>query len=187
MKVKRYAWPLLLLTISLSFFAHGGYLKSKAVVAQWLLYYSWQQQQQGIDHPPWPWADGHVVAKIEFPSRGKSFYVLSNASGRNLAFGPGHLSGTALPGEQGHIVISGHKDSHFDVLQEVIPGDDILLYSESGIQRFVVHHTEVVDANKQPFRLQEQSMLTLITCYPFDSDLTGGTLRYLVHAQEIEG
>ncbi len=182
MKVKRHAWPLLLLALSLSFFAHGGYLKSKAIVAQWLLHHSWQKQQEGIDHPPWPWADGHVIAKLEFPSQGKSYYVLSDASGRNLAFGPGHLTGTALPGEQGHIVISGHKDSHFDVLQGVIPGDDILLHSQTGIQRFVVHQIEVADANQQPLRLQEQSMLTLITCYPFEQLFSGGSQRYLVHS-----
>ncbi len=185
-KLKQYWLPLVLLLLSLSLFGRAGYLQSKAVVAQWLMQESWHQQKAfGKQHPPWPWADGYVIAQLEFPQQGQEYLVMSDASGRNLAFGPGHLSGTALPGTSGHAVISGHKDSHFAILEEVAVGEVITLHSQYGKRSYRVTNAEVVDSAIQPFVLEEQDKLTLITCYPFDRLTTGGSLRYLVHAELV--
>ena len=39
-----------------------------------------------------------------------------------MAFGPGHLSGTPLPGEAGNAVVSGHRDTHFAFLRGLREG-----------------------------------------------------------------
>ena len=49
--------------------------------------------------------------------------VLAGASGRTLAFGPGHVDGTPLPGEHGNAVVSGHRDTHFAFLRDLRCGD----------------------------------------------------------------
>jgi len=40
-----------------------------------------------------------------------------------MAFGPGHLSGTPLPGEAGNAVVTGHRDTHFAFLRRLRLGD----------------------------------------------------------------
>ena len=45
-------------------------------------------------------------------------YVIEGDSHRELRRGPGHLVGTALPGEDGNCVIAGHRDTHFRVLKD---------------------------------------------------------------------
>ena len=52
--------------------------------------------------------------------------VLAGASGRTLAWGPGHLDGSAPPGAAGNAVLSAHRDTHFRFLQRVVPGDPLV-------------------------------------------------------------
>ena len=49
--------------------------------------------------------------------------VLAGGSGRTLAFGPGHLSASAMPGQVGNMIIAGHRDTHFQFLQKVEVGE----------------------------------------------------------------
>ena len=46
---------------------------------------------------------------------------------RDLKRGPGHLIGTAMPGQDGNCVIAGHRDTHFRVLKNIQKGDEMLL------------------------------------------------------------
>lgn len=56
-------------------------------------------------------------------------------AGRTLAFGPGHLSGTAPPGAIGNAVISGHRDTHFAFLSALRVGDGIVVEGRDGRHR----------------------------------------------------
>ena len=80
---------------------------------------------------PWPWADAWPVARIILPDG--DHIVLGGASGRNLAFAPGHLDGTSLPGISGTCVIAGHRDTHFAILEDLVKGDPVQLEDASGI------------------------------------------------------
>ena len=113
--------------------------------------------------------------------------VLAGGSGRTLAFGPGHLSASALPGEAGNTIIAGHRDTHFRFLSDVAPGELLGLESSEG-QRHVyeVIGADVVDARKGSLVLDTESpMLTLVTCYPFEARDPGGPLRYVVTAKML--
>lgn len=114
--------------------------------------------------------------------------VLAGASGRTLAFGPGHVEGTPLPGEAGNAVISGHRDTHFAFLRDLRSGDLLLVRSASRcVERYVVSGIEVV-RNKDVRVLLDagDDRLTLMTCYPFDSPVPGGPLRYVVVARRVD-
>ena len=99
--------------------AQGLYIPAKAVVAQQLLQLAWERAQDGARAArSWPWADTPPVARLIVPELDIDQIVLEGASGRTLAFGPGVLPGSVPPGDAGHIVISGHRDTHFRFLAD---------------------------------------------------------------------
>lgn len=165
-------------------------IHAKALLAQALLERAWARTVAGeADVKPWPWADTWPLAVLEAPRLGRRVIVLSGASGRTLAFGPGHVDGSALPGERGLSVIAGHRDTHFRFLERLRPGDEIRLRARDGARRsFRVTATQVVDSRDA--RLDpsgDRPGLVLVTCYPFDALRPGGPLRFVVFAEEAEG
>jgi sortase A len=106
-------------------FSSGTYIYAKAQLAQYLLTNAWIKTLDGNSKvKPWRWADTHPVAKITFDNK-LDYIILAGGSGRTMAFGPGHVSATPLPGNGGNSVIVGHRDTHFSVLKDLTPGDII--------------------------------------------------------------
>jgi len=165
----------------------GAYIHAKAILAQLLLETAWSETiRVRKEVKPWPWADTWPVGRLTVPGLGISRIVLAGASGSSLAFGPGHLFGSALPGKAGNIVIAGHRDTHFRFLQALKPGDEIRLQSDSGVTNsYRVCETRVVMQDEYRYLYPSGTdMLTLITCYPFDAIQPGGPLRFVVVARQ---
>ncbi len=179
-----------LLIVSILLIGKGSWIHAKAMLAQYLIAQSWEQQQHGAQRvKPWSWADTWPVARLKVPALGIDQFVLAGASGRVLAFGPGHVNGTAIPGEEGNIVISGHRDTHFRWLKDLDDGDIIELDLPNGkAQQYVVKQRQVISEQDQ-WVLSDQSVsvLNLLTCYPFDAIIPGGSQRYLVTAEHRAG
>jgi sortase A len=163
----------------------AAWIETKARLAQQLVGRAWRAAQAGVVEPrPWPWADTWPVARLRVPSRGVDLFVLAGASGRTLAFGPGHVSGTPLPGADGNAVIGGHRDTHFAFLRELVDGDAIEIERRDGARRrYVVRETGIVDRRDGTVMADAgDSRLTLVTCWPFDAVRPGGPQRYVVTA-----
>lgn len=127
----RHKYALSCLLVALYLFSSAGYIHAKAIFAQFLIADAWQVTLQTTENtPPWSWADTYPVAKLTVAD--ETSYVLAGATGRTLAFGPGHMSSTSLPGEQGNAVITGHRDTHFAVLEGVNVGDMIQTQTLAG-------------------------------------------------------
>ncbi|MBK6632206.1 MAG: class GN sortase [Betaproteobacteria bacterium] len=186
-------WQLWLAAVVLAFglwqLGQGSYIQAKAWLAQVLIKQAWARTLDGeAQAKPWPWADTWPVARITVPDRGIERFVLAGANGRAIAFGPGHVFGTPLPGEAGNSVIGGHRDTHFAFLRDLRHGEEILVQkSAAGIRRYRVEHSEIVDKGDTRALAQadDGARLTLITCYPFDALRAGGPLRYVVTAKAI--
>jgi sortase A len=168
--------------------ASAGWIHAKAALAQHLIASAWNGARDGgPSRRPWPWADMRPVARLTVPARGIDLYVLDNADGRALAFGPAHVSGTAAPGSPGNAVIVAHRDTHFAFLRHLAVDDEIDVEGARGvIARYRVRDVSVVD--KEETRVLEPAdspLLTLITCYPFDALRPGTRLRYVVVADRI--
>lgn len=164
----------------------GAYIPAKAWVAQELMQRAWNRAGEGAERPaPWPWADTWPVARLSANDGDVSLIVLSGGSGRTLAFGPGHLSASALPGESGNTVIAGHRDTHFAFLKDLNVGDSLLLETPTGNRHlYKVVGADIVDARRGNLQLDTQApILSLVTCYPFDAVDPGGPLRYVVTAR----
>src|SRR5947209_8230775 len=62
---------------------------------------------------------GEAVGKLVIPRLDAQLYVVEGTDAKDLRRGPGHLKGTALPGENGNCVIAGHRDTHFRILKDI--------------------------------------------------------------------
>jgi len=155
------------------------------VFAQLLLETAWSETLNGqMEVKPWPWADTWPVARLSAPDLGISRIVLAGASGSSLAFGPGHLFGSASPGEAGNIIISGHRDTHFSFLKDLKAGDQLQLQSNNKTESYQVTEIIILDkTNVDVIPTDLNNKLLLVTCYPFDAIQTGGPLRYIVIAK----
>ena len=113
--------------------------------------------------------------------------MLEGESGRTLAFGPGHLGASVLPGERGNSIIAGHRDTHFRFLQHVREGDSLSVDMPDGRGHlFRVVNIDVVDSRRGSILLDTGTpMLSLVTCYPFDARDSGGPMRYVVTAEMV--
>jgi sortase A len=169
-------------------FGQGAYIPAKAWVAQELMNRAWQRAEGGAGQPaPWPWADTWPVAKLSARQGDIELIVLEGGSGRTLAFGPGHLGISALPGQVGNSVIAGHRDTHFQFLQYLDVGDDLRVELPDGdLHLYEVVHIDVVDSRRGALVLDtDEAMLSLVTCYPFDAIDPGGPMRYVVSARLV--
>ena len=157
----------------------AAWIPLKADLAQWLIERSWRDARAGAPWtPPWPWADTQAVAELRVPGRDVRLLVLEGNSGRNLAFGPvlGNPAGSDL-------VVSGHRDTHFRFLQQLRTGDRLLWRDRRGERWFEIRQLDVVDSRYEDLVIEPGiERLSLVTCYPFDSPVAGGPLRYVVTA-----
>jgi len=178
-----------LLAVGLWQIGEGSWIYAKARLAQHLLRRAWSRTLAGDTQvKPWPWADTFPVARLTVPSRKIDLIVLNGASGRTLAFGPGYVESSALPGSPGTTILTGHRDTHFSFLKRLPKHDAIVLETATGSrQRYVVQESRIVDAQAASIELGTVAdRLVLITCYPFDAIVPGGPLRYVVIAERLE-
>jgi sortase A len=183
----RKTFVLILLPLcGLWFITQGSYIHAKAILAQLLVEAAWTETLNGRKEvKPWPWADTWPVSRLNVPRLGISRIVLAGANGSALAFGPGHLFKSAYPGGKGNTVIAGHRDTHFSFIRDLKIGDKLELQTANARTLiYQVSDSLIVDENDTEFLLSDdENLLTLITCYPFDAIQSGGPQRYLVIAK----
>jgi sortase A len=127
--------------------------------------------------------DGETFAKLTIPRLDTELYVVEGDGTADLRRGPGHLPGTAMPGDDGNCVIAGHRDTHFRVLKDLKKGDDIILQTSRGQFLYRVEHMRVVPPTyTAPLRPTTDAELHLITCYPFYY-VGSAPKRFVVQAQ----
>ena len=175
-------FALLFALLGIASFANLGYIYAKAEFAQYLMKDAWTDaQQSGQYQRPWWWADTHVLGKISYLD--SQHYILEGESGRNLAFGPSLMANTSSLDAVGNTVIVGHRDTHFKQLQYLISGDIINIESLGGNVSYEVQESAVIKHDDiGVLAHSDMNMLTLVTCYPFDSILANPELRYVIRA-----
>jgi len=126
---------------------------------------------------------GDTLAKLKIPRLDAELYVVEGDGSRELRRGPGHLAGTAMPGDNGNCVIAGHRDTHFRVLKDIREGDDIILQTAAGQFLYRVKRTRIVSPeNTSALAPTSTPELNLITCYPFYY-VGSAPKRFVVEAQ----
>jgi sortase A len=128
-------------------------------------------------------AAGAAIARLSIPRLGAVLYVVEGDNNGDLKRGPGHLIGTAMPGERGNCIIAGHRDTHFRVLKDIRKGDVIDLQRGGETFHYIVDEMSIVSPNNTaPLRSTRNAELNLITCYPFYY-VGSAPKRFIVHAR----
>ena len=175
------------IALGVALLAAGFWLPAKAELAQHLLNRAWDRTTDGdAEAKPWPWADTHPVARLTLPHSAEPMTVLAGASGRNLAFAPALVDGSAAPGTHGVTVIAGHRDTHFRQLATLVVGDTLSVERPDGsVYVYEVTDLDVVDSAHAELRLDaDESIVVLVTCWPFEAVTPGGSWRYVVTARQ---
>jgi sortase A len=174
------------------------YLDLKAAAAGVLIERAWDGRlDDGRAHRPWPWADFTPIARIEVRRLGIDRPILSDSVGRTLAFGLGHIPGTAQPGAAGSCAVAGHRDTWAAFLEDLVAGDEVILRTPRGPRRYRVRATAILDQRTTRLTVDDDVVrageggrrdedvprgddrLLLVTCWPFEA-LRRGPLRYVV-------
>jgi len=166
----------------------GAYIPAKAWFAQELMQRAWIRGSDDNDASvPWPWADTWPVARLSAKSGDIDLIVLEGGSGRTLAFGPGHLSASSMPGEVGNSVIAGHRDTHFSFLRDLDIGESLVVETIAGRKHlYKIIGIDIVDSRRGSLQLDtDVPILSLVTCYPFEARDPGGPMRYVVTAKML--
>jgi sortase A len=177
----------LVLAVGAVMVGQGLFIGAKAQIAQILLERAWSRALDGESAPsPWPWADTWPVARLSAPGHDEDAIVLAEAGGEALAFGPALLAASVAPGSPGTSVIAAHRDTHFEFLKDLVPGDLIEVEGTDGdIIRFRVTHTDIVNADRSGIEpIGGPPRLALVTCWPFGGVMTGPD-RYVVWADIV--
>jgi sortase A len=117
---------------------------------------------------------GQVFAIIQIPALGKDwkFTVIEGTDLPQLATGPGHVPGTALPGAEGNVGIAAHDvtaGNPFLHLASLRPGDTVTITTQHCVVTYTV--------TRLPYRVLytdvgvlravgTEHTLTMITCWP---------------------
>jgi sortase A len=156
---------------------------SRQHAAQEQLHKSWAAQPGPVPHVPLPAqgcqlaaqpSTGQVFAIIQIPALGKEwkFTVIEGTGLPQLATGPGHVPGTALPGAEGNVGIAAHDvtaGNPFLHLASLKPGDTVTITTQHCVVTYAV--------TRLPYRVLytdvavlrpagTEHTLTMITCWP---------------------
>ncbi|MDB4876752.1 MAG: sortase [Gemmatimonadetes bacterium] len=120
-------------------------------------------------------ATGAPVARLLIPHIGLDAIVLEGVDGDELNAGPGHVPGSAFPGEPGNSVISAHRDRHFSHFDALRIGDTVTTQTAGASTDWIVVARRVIGKNDPALFRTSDATLTLTTCWP---------IRYLGTAPE---
>ncbi len=172
-----------------------------AVVVLFLVYLIWGTALQASQHqhafatqlqrewgtrPPTPVTTrlqlvvGKPFAFIRIPEFGRRwrFAIVQGTDFPQLALGPGHVPGTALPGQIGNFAVAAHRvtaGNPFYHLNDLRPGDRVLIdtslttyvYRVTTSELVLPDDTAVLDpVPGHPRQRPREAMMTLITCDP---------------------
>lgn len=130
---------------------------------------------------------GEPVGRITISAAGVDWVFVEGIDRTSLRSGAGHMPGTALPGQPGNAVISGHRTTFgapFMHLDRVEAGDLITVASPAGVHTYQVVETRIVTPDETWVTGQwDGAWLTLTTCHPMFS----ARERFVVMARLVDG
>jgi sortase A len=126
---------------------------------------------QSLASIPIPTPGPSQANRIQIPSIGIDAPVVQGDGWEQLKKGVGQHIGTVNPGEKGNVVLSAHNDIFgeiFRYLDQLNPGDEIVLHTSQRAYVYVITRTNVVEpTDVSVMDATVESTVTLISCYPY--------------------
>jgi sortase A len=121
---------------------------------------------------------GGAVALLRVPRLGLRYAVVEGVDAERLRRGPGHYPGSAMPGQIGNFVVSGHRTTYgapFNRLDELERDDEIVVEAREARYTYRVTSQDIVQPDEveviapvpgKPDIRPIRAYLTLTTCHP---------------------
>ncbi|HEB13089.1 MAG TPA: sortase [Actinobacteria bacterium] len=110
------------------------------------------------------------MTKIKIPKIGLEQVVSKGVGVEVLKNGPGHYTGTAVPGQRGNVAIAGHRVTYthpFNRIDELDNGDKIILETADNIYEYRVRSSQQLEPDDlSALQPTDDARLTLTTCTP---------------------
>ena len=126
---------------------------------------------------------GETVGLLAIPKINAELAIVEGTDPDDLEKGVGHYKGAYFPGDQGQIVLSGHRDTVFRKLGELKIGDSLKMEMPYGSYTYEIIGTKIVKSDDTSIITlqQDKEELILTTCYPF-SYVGNAPKRYIIYA-----
>lgn len=133
-------------------------------------------------------SSGVDLGSIRIPSIGIDEDIRSGVALSVIDQGIAHWAGTVDPGEEGNVVLAGHRTTHsapFHDLDKLEPGDLVYLEDAQGFEvMYRVRETFIVDPRDLWITYdRDEPMLTMFACHPKGSS----RFRIVVTADLVAG
>ncbi|WP_090946189.1 class E sortase [Nonomuraea jiangxiensis] len=123
---------------------------------------------------------GQALALLRIPRLGRDYQyaVVEGVDAEHLRKGPGHYPGTAMPGQIGNFVLSGHRTTYaapFNEIDELERDDEIVVEAREARYTYRVTAQDIVEPDEvdvlapvpgKPDIRPIRAVITLSTCHP---------------------
>lgn len=134
-----------------------------------------------------PTPSAEQAVRIQIPAIGVDHPIVQGDGWEQLKKGVGQHVGTANPGQDGNMVLAAHNDIFgeiFRFLDQLSPGDEIVLYTNIRSYTYLVTNTQIVEPTfVQVMDPTGNPTVTLISCYPYLIN----TERIVIQANLVDG
>ena len=138
-----------------------------------------------ILYPVYP-GEGDNIGSLTIPALKQTFPILQGTGVAALKKGVGHFNQSVLPGEDDNCVLSGHRETVFRQLGSLKIGDQLIVQTSAGTFTYEVSGTRIVHADDKTVIVPtEHGVLTMTTCYPFNTPGYSPD-RYIVSAALVK-
>ncbi|CAG9623241.1 class D sortase [Sutcliffiella rhizosphaerae] len=129
---------------------------------------------------------GEQMGDVFIPRLKEAIPIFHGVSEDELQKGVGFVPKSHMPGEGGHIVLSGHRDTVFRRLGELEIEDKIILEFQEGTFTYKINTIQIVDKEDRSILVPKpREELTILTCYPFRY-IGSAPERYVIKAIPLE-
>jgi len=129
---------------------------------------------QSLAVAPMPTSSPEQAIRIQIPSIRVDAPVVQGDGWEQLKKGVGQHAGTPNPGQKGNVVLSAHNDIFGEIfrdLDKLNKGDQIIVFTNQRSYTYVVSQVKIVEPTSvEAMEQTSQSLLTLVSCYPYMVD-----------------
>ena len=126
---------------------------------------------QSLANIPVPTPAPDQAVRLQIPRLNVDAPVVQGDGWEQLKKGVGQHIGSSDPGQNGNVVLSAHNDVYgelFRYLDQLQPGDEIIVYTQQRQYVYVVDRTVLVEPTAVEVMASTGSpTVTLISCYPY--------------------
>jgi sortase A len=159
-----------------------------SVAPDWHVQTTMPSLKQGIPVPPPPVRQGEKLGELVIPKLGRILPIVKGTDPDSLKKGVGLYQGhgTVYPGDTGHVVLSGHRDTVFRDLGKLKIGDRLYIKYGNHLFTYQIRKSWITHADDRTVIVPiSHPVLTLSTCYPFDF-VGDAPDRYIIRAELIQ-